>query len=549
MNKLSNISQIGFLFLMLFGLNLLSNTIYKRFDLTEDHRFTLTNPTVNILDNIDNRITVKVYLKGDFPSDFKRLQSETKQLLEEFKAVNAKIRFKFLDPLDNEPESLIELGLQPSQLSTQQNGRISEIIIFPWAIVQNGNKIEKVSLLKDSNAQSQEEQLQNAIQNLEYAFADAIHKVTSKKKKKIAVLKGNGMLDDIYLVDFLRKLGEYYHIAPFTLDSVQRNPQKTTQQLANFDLAIIAKPSERFTEKEKYTLDQFIMKGGKSIWLLDQVHAEIDSLLTTGKSLVYPRDLNLTDLLFNYGVRINPVLVKDLYSATIPIATGNIGNKTQFNQFLWNFYPIVQSNNDHVINKHIEPVFFRFASSIDLLKNNIKKTVLLQSSTLSKTIGTPSIIELKNITQESDPNDFRKGHQPLAILLEGEFKSAYTDRIKPFNLKSAQNKSSKTKMIIIADGDLIANQISKGIPTNLGVDKYTGQFYGNKEFLLNCVNYLLDDSGLIQIRSKTTKTRTLNREKSFEMRTYYQLLNICAPILLLTIFGLLFNLLRRRKYS
>ncbi|MCK5816242.1 MAG: gliding motility-associated ABC transporter substrate-binding protein GldG [Flavobacteriaceae bacterium] len=549
MNKLSNISQIGFLFLMLFGLNLLSNTIYKRFDLTEDHRFTLTAPTLKILDDIEEKITIKIYLKGDFPSDFKRLQSETKQLLEEFKAENSKIRFKFLDPLDNDPESLIKLGLQPSQLSTQQNGRISEIVIFPWAVVQNGERIETVSLLKDSNAQTQEEQLQNAIQNLEYAFADAIHKVSSQKKKKIAILKGNGMLDDIYLVDFLRKLGEYYHIAPFTLDSVQRNPQKTTEQLANFDLVIIAKPSERFTEKEKYTLDQFTMKGGKSIWLLDEVHAEIDSLMATGKSLAYPRDLNLTDLLFNYGVRINPVLVKDLYSATIPIATGNIGNKTQFNQFLWSFYPVVQSNNNHVINKHIEPVFFRFANSIDLLKNDIIKTVLLQSSTLSKTIGTPNIIDLKSIAQERNPNDFKNGNQPLAVLLEGEFKSAYSDRIKPFNLKSAQNKSANNKMIIIADGDLIANQISKGIPTNLGVDKYTGQFYGNKEFLLNCVNYLLDDSGLIQIRSKTTKTRMLDREKSFKNRAFYQLLNTALPLLLLALFGIIFNLVRRRKYQ
>lgn len=549
MNKLSNISKIGLLVLIVIGLNFLSRSLYKRFDLTEDHRFTLTAPTVNILENIKNIVTIKIYLKGDFPSDFKRLQSETKQLLEEFKAKNSKIQFKFLDPLDNDPESLIKLGLQPSQLSTQQNGRISEIIIFPWAVVQKGNRIEKVALLKDSNAQSQEEQLQNSIQNLEYAFADAIHKVNSQKKKKIAILKGNGMLEDIYLVDFLRKLGEYYHIAPFTLDSVQRNPQKTTEQLTNFDLAIIAKPTERFTEDEKYTLDQFVMKGGKSIWLLDEVHAEMDSLMNTGKSLVYPRDLNLTDLLFSYGARINSVLVKDLYSATIPIAAGNIGNKTQFNQFLWSFYPVVESDNKHVINKHIEPVFFRFANSIDLLKNDIKKTVLLQSSTLSKTSGTPTIIELKSIAQERNPSDFQNGNQSLAVLLEGDFKSAYSDRIKPFNIISAQNNSANNKMIIIADGDLIANQVSKGMPTNLGIDKYTGQFYGNKEFLLNCVNYLLDDTGLIQIRSKTTKTRILDREKSFENRVFYQLLNTILPLFLLMFFGLIFNLVRRRKYQ
>lgn len=548
MNKISNISNIGILIVIVFGMNFISNHLYKRFDLTADGRYTLSQPTIDIVESIDNHITIKVYLKGDFPSEFKRLQAETKQLLEELKVKNSNIHFRFINPLENDPESLVALGMQPSQLSTQQNGKVSEIIIFPWALVQNRDPIEKVSLLKDTSAQSQEEQLQNAIQNLEYAFADALHKVTSQKEKKIAIIKGNGMLTDIYLVDFLRKLGEYYHLAPFTLDSVQKNPQKALAQLSNFDMAIIAKPSERFSEKEKYTLDQFILKGGKTLWLIDQVHAEIDSLMDTGKSLVFPNDLNLTDLLFSYGVRINPVLVKDLYSATIPLATGNLGSKTQYNQFLWSFYPVVQSTNNHVINKHIEPVFFRFSNSIDLLKNDINKTILLQSSPLSKTIGTPTIIDLSSIAKERNPDEFNNGNQPLAVLLEGEFKSAYSDRVKPFKTSSSENKLSTNKMIVIADGDIIANQITRGAPESLGVDKYTGQQYGNKEFLLNSVNYLLDDSGLIQIRSKTTILRTLNKEKSFKNRTFYQLLNTIFPLVFLGLFGLIFNTIRRRKY-
>ena len=549
MNKSTNISKIGILILIVIALNFISSYLYKRFDLTEDGRYSLSEPAKKIINNVDDYIKIKVFLEGDFPSEFKRLQDETKQILEEIKVENSKIRFQFIDPLENKPEALIELGLQPSHLSIQMNGKTSEVVIFPWALVQYGDRFEKVSLLKDTNAQSQEEQLQNAIENLEFAFADAIHKVTSKKEKKIAIIKGNGMLDDIYLADILRKLGEYYHLAPFTLDSVQDNPQKTLEQLLKYDLAIIAKPTERFTAEEKYTLDQFIMNDGKSLWLVDYVHAELDSLMKTGASLVYPRDLNLTNLLFSYGVRINPVLVKDLYSGTIPLASGILGNKTQYNQFLWNYYPVVQTTNNHVINKHIEPVFFRFSNSIDLLPNNIQKTVLLQSSPLSKTIGTPTIIDLKSIGKKENPDEFQNGNQPLAVLLEGEFNSAYANRIQPFKIEKPSNISPNNKMIVISDGDLIANQITKGIPEPLGVDKYSGRQYGNKEFLLNCINYLLDDSGLIQIRSKNIELKTLNKELSYKSRSYYQFLNNIVPLLILGLFGFIFNMIRRKKYQ
>ncbi len=547
MNKQSNISKIVLFLIGLVVVNFIANTFHIRFDLTQDNRYTLSKPTVTILEDLDKKITIKVYLEGDFPAEFKRLQVETRQLLEEFKSENSNINFKFINPLDSSKE-LIKKGLEPSQLSIQQNGKISEIVIFPWATIQTGKRIEKVSLLKDTNAQSQTEQLQNAIQNLEYAFADAIHKVTSKKNKKIAVLKGNGELSDIYIADFLRKLGEYYHIAPFTLDSVASNPKETLNKLNNFDLAIIAKPTEKFTEKEKYTLDQFITNGGKTLWMLDKAQAELDSLMATGESLAYPRELKLTDLLFSYGIRINHDLVQDLYNAKIPLATGNIGGKTQYNPFPWHFYPVILSANNHPINKHIEPVVLKFTSSIDLLKNDIKKTVLLQSSHYSKTVGIPTIISLSSI-RNLKRETFTKKSIPLAVLLEGEFKSAYSDRIKPFKINSINKKSSKNKMIVIADGDIIANQISRGKPEELGVDKWTGERFGNKEFLLNSVNYLLDDSGLINIRSKTIELKVLDREKAYKNRVFYQVLNIALPLILLTIFGIVFMFIRKRKYQ
>ncbi|MEX1383733.1 gliding motility-associated ABC transporter substrate-binding protein GldG [Lutibacter sp.] len=529
-------------------INYISSKVYKRFDLTEDKRYTLSKTTENIITNVDEIIIVKVYLEGDFPAEFKRLQIETKLHLEELKNRNKNIQFRFINPIDN-AQKLIENGLEPSRLQVEENGKLSEIVLFPFAEINYKNKTEYVSLLKDIFSNSQDEQLESSIQNLEYAFANAIHKLTTKKSKKIAVLRGKGTLEDVYLFDFLKKLGEYYYLAPFSIDSVAKEPQKTLKQLTTFDLAIIAKPTEKFTEEEKYALDQYVMQGGKTLWMLDNVQAELDSLMQTGESLVYPRDLGLTDLLFNYGVRINPDLVSDLYSSQITLATGNIGNKTQFNNFQWNYFPLANSLNNHPINNNIAPVNFKFTNSIDTLKNSISKTVLLQSSPLSKIIGTPTIISLKSISQKPDPANFSNGDKPLAVLLEGSFKSAYYNRVKPFNLANYKEIGTATKIVVISDGDIIANEIVNGQPIELGVHKFTNQRFGNKDFLLNTINYLVDDSGLINLRSKTIKIAFLNKQKAYEEAFKWQLINILFPLVILGVFGLTFNSFRKKKYS
>ena len=528
--------------------NYIGSKVYKRFDLTEDKRYTLSKTTENIIANVDEIIGIKVYLEGNFPAEFKRLQIETKLHLEELKNRNKNIQFRFINPIENAQE-LIEKGLEPSRLQVEENGKLSEIVLFPFAEINYKEKTAYVSLLRDIFSNSQDEQLESSIQNLEYAFANAIHKVTTIKSKKIAVLRGKGTLEDIYLFDFLKKLGDYYYLAPFTLDSVAKQPQKIVNQLADYDLTIIAKPTEKFTEEEKYALDQYVMKGGKTLWMLDNVHAELDSLMQTGESLVYPRDLGLTDLFFNYGVRINPDLISDLYSSQITLATGNIGNKTQFNNFQWNYFPLTNSLNNHPINNNIAPVNFKFSNSIDTLKNNISKTVLLQSSPLSKVVGTPTIISLKSISEKPDPANFSNGNKPLAVLLEGAFKSAYNNRVKPFNLNNYKEIGANTKMIVISDGDLIANEITKGQPIELGLHKFTNQRFGNKEFLLNAVNYLLDDTGLINLRSKNVKIAFLNKQKAYEEAVKWQLINILFPLVILGVFGLTFNYFRKKKYS
>ena len=543
-----NLQFFAKVFIGLLLVNFLGNQYYKRFDLTQDKRYTLTETTTSIVNSIDKIINVKVYLEGDFPAEFKRLQIETKQFLEELRAVNSNIRIQFINP-DSFRKDLIKKGVIPSRLTVEEDGKLSEAIIFPWAEISYQKKGYLVNLLPGSNANSQEEQLQNAIESLEFSFASAIKNISRKNQQKIAVISGNGELEDIYLYSFLKDVQSKYSLAKFTLDSVLTNPQKTLQDLTSFDLAIIAKPTIKFSDNEKLTLDQFIINGGKTLWMIDNVQAEQDSLLQTGKMLAYPRDLNLTDLLFAYGVRINTSLIKDSYAAKIPLATGNVGNQTQFQYLPWSFHPLVNGNANHPITKNIRPVRLQYTTQIDTLKNSIKKTALLATSLVSGKLGTPNFVDLNTIADEQNQNEFSSGKQLTAVLLEGEFNSAYKNRIKPFNTSLFKAQSKANKMVVIADGDIGKNQLLKNQPYDLSTDKWTQETYGNKEFLLNTVDYLLDDDGLINLRNKSLKINLLDKQKAFQERSFWQFFNVILPLLLLAIFGFVFNYLRKRKYT
>ncbi|WP_435255019.1 gliding motility-associated ABC transporter substrate-binding protein GldG [Tenacibaculum sp. A30] len=526
--------------------NYIANSVYKRFDLTQDKRYTLSEVSENLIDKIDAPLTIHVYLEGEFPAEFKRLQIETRQFLEELQAKNTNIRFRFINP-DNIREQLVKKGMMPSQLTVEEDGKLSEAIIFPWAEVSYGKKTELVSLLPNTIAKTQEAQLQNAVEKLEYSFANALHNITQKERQKIAVLAGNGELQDIYQYSLLSEVGKKYRLAKFTLDSVASNPQKTLKDLRNYDLAIIAKPTERFTEEEKFTVDQFITNGGKSLWMIDNNYADTDSLYNEGKMLAFPRDLNLTDLLFGYQVRVNNKLIQDLYAAKIPLATGNVGNQTQFQHLNWFYHPLVNGNPYHPITKNVLPVRFRFTTQIDTLKGNLKKTPLLVTSVLTKKIGTPNFVELQSIAKEPQENEFAAGPQLLAVLLEGNIPSAYKNRIKPFNTPDFIPESGTNKMIVIADGDIGSNQILKGKPHDLSLDKWTGEQFGNKEFLINAIDYLLDDSGLIQLRNKTIQINLLDKQRAFAEKSYWQFINIGIPLVLLALFGFGFNYWRKKK--
>ena len=537
-----------YLLVALVLLNIASQSYYKRIDLTSDHRYTLASITKEVILNVNKELIITSYLEGDFPSEFKRLQIETRQFLEELSSENSFIKTQFIRP-DNQRERLIKAGMIPSQLTVKENGKLSNTIIFPWAEITYKNKTTIVSLLSNGMLQTQEDQLETAVENLEFSFVSAIHKLQEQKQKKVAVLSGNGELQDIQLYSFLSEITKKYRLAKFTLDSVENNPTKSVKDLQKFDLAIIAKPTKLFSEKEKLVIDQFIINGGKTLWMLENVQADTDSLYNGGKMLAYPRDLNLTDLFFSYGLRINATLIQDLYAAKIPLATGNIGNKPQFQNLNWFYHPLVSGNPRHAITKNIAPVRLRFANQIDTIQNKLKKTPLLMSSMLTKKTGTPAIIELESIADEPKEEEYSSGFNIFSLLVEGDFNSMYAKRIKPFELNKFRKKSNHNKMIIISDGDIGKNQIKKGKPFDLAEDKWTGEQFGNKEFLINAVDYLLDDTGLIELRNKNLKINLLDKKRAFEERTFWQFINIALPLLILTIFGCMFHYVRKRKYS
>ncbi|WP_435625440.1 gliding motility-associated ABC transporter substrate-binding protein GldG [Flagellimonas sp.] len=538
-------------------LNFLGSFVYKRFDLTEDSRFTISEPAIEVAKKFENPVIIDILLDGNIPPEFAKLKSETLQLVKSFASINSNIKFNLVNPLEDEAQrqqtilDLQRIGLTPANVRIEDGGKVSQELIFPWAMVNYNDQTVKVSLLKNtlSTSLNAEERINNSVQQLEYAFADAFTKLTFTEKKRIAVIKGNGQLEDIYIADYLTSVRDYYNLGIITLDSVAGNPQKVQDQLNNFDLALIAKPTEAFTDEEKYILDQFMVNGGKSIWLIDQVAMEVDSLFAGGgKALALPRELNLNDFFFNYGVRINPVLINDLYFTQIVLASGE-GNDSQFNPVPWYYNPMVFSKNSHPINSNIEAVRYQFANSIDLLDNGYNATVLLQSSPLSKTEGTPKQIGLDILNTPPDKESYTNGNQPLAVLVEGEFKSAYKSRVKPMKLENPVEDGVLNKMIVIADGDLIKNQLQNGQPLELGFDKWTSNSYGNKEFLINCTNYLLDDTGLINIRNKKVSIPVLDVEKIAAKRIKWQLLNIGLPVVLTLLFGFAFSYFRKRKYS
>lgn len=577
--KRNNILQLVYGLIILITINIIGNYIYTRLDLTSEKRYTLSDTTKEMLKNLDEYVFFKVYLEGDFPAGFKRLRNETKEMLNEFRAYSPYIEFEFVNPSASSDEKernkvykvLVDKGLQPTNLQIHNKEENSEKLIFPGAIVSYLNKETAIDLLKTQLGTPEEEVLNNSIENLEFTLASVIRQLAITKKPSIAFIEGHGELSKIETADIGNTLSENYQVTRLRLDEQLNSITdfKAYDSVSNkifiknkYDAIIIAKPDSVFSEKDKFIIDQYIMRGGKVLWLIDPVYATMDSLQKQRTTLGFGLDLNLDDLFFKYGVRMNQELLMDLNARPIPIVTGMVGNQPRQEFLPWYFFPILTPNSKHPIVNNLNSMMTDFPGTLDTVQSDgLTKTSLLTSSKYTKVSKAPALIDLQMMDIQRDPNKqnellnmFNLAPKMVAVLVEGEFKSLYANRIPPrlSNNDSIgfRTKSKKTAQIFISDGDIIKNQLhySKGYPLPLGFDQYTRETFGNKDFILNAINYLIDENGLISIRNREIKLRLLDKNRMERNIILIKTLNVIIPILLILLMGLIIQWRRKRKY-
>lgn len=527
----------------------------KRLDLTQEKRYTLSDATIKILESVEKPLTVDVYLEGDFPASFRQLQNETKFMLEEFRKINPKIDYKFIDPIKTKmsKDTLAAMGMQPSILPDMKDGKISEIVMFPFAAIKYNSYGTSIPLIINQTGIDASEQLTRSIENLEYNFASNIKAITEEKKKNIGILINQDELGPEQFQGFMEMALENYNAGPIIPANEKELTLADVPKLKNMDALVIAKPRKPFTENEKVILDQYIMNGGKTLWMIDAVNAEMDTLFQSKKIMAYPMDTNLTDFFFNYGIRINPGLVKDMQkSALIRIVSGEVAGNPQFSSFLWPYFPLGIAENKNPITKNINPVKFEFPTSIDTLgRKNIKTNVLFESSERTNVKQVPNYIALSEIVRTDSLSEFDQPSSPkiFAVSLEGKFNSAYASRIERTNFPNFKAQSADNKMIVIADGDIGRNQVYKGKALPLGEDLLTKQTYGNEQFLRNALDFLLDDSNLMELRNRNIEARLLDRQRIDEERSKWQWINLLIPIALIGLLGGFVFWLRKKKFA
>lgn len=566
-------------------LNVLSSYLYQRFDLTKEKRYTLSEASQQLAQKLDDKLYVKVYLDGELNPGFKRLRLAVKDMMEEFRrASGGNLEYEFEDPFEGKDEvqkqeiwtELQKEGLRPREIFDNETDKKSSKILIPGALFYY-KTVQKlpVNFLEDKLfGQDAQGAINTSIEQLEYKIANAIRKFTSKGSRHIAFLQGHDELTPSETADIRYTLSENYSVEDLQfnfsdslflmqfVDSLKgiTNPEEAgpklvsavRNKLRSYDAIVIAKPRIKFREEEKYQIDQYVMNGGKVIWMVDELIAELDSLAKYPTFFTANYDLNLNDMLFQYGVRINPDLVMDLQCNSIPNISP-MGSRTQMLMLDWPYFPVVTPRNDHPIVKNLEPVWFRFASSIDTLnKKGLRKIPLLQSSLYTKLSSNPAQVSLSDAGKNFDPRYFNKPDRILAVLLEGRFESVFKNRqVGDYDpLFSFRERIDTNAMIVISDGDVISNLRKRsGEIFPLGYDYYTGRMFANKKFFVNCVDYLLDPSGLLEVRNKELKIRLLDKKKVELEKERWTYINMIVPVVFVLLFGFGNMLLRRYKYQ
>jgi len=561
--KKRNIIQLLTAIIIIVLVNIAGSFQFWRLDLTTEKRYTLSPLTKQFLGNINEDISVQIYLEGDdLPFRFRRMRNAIKELLDEFgQYSSANIAYEFINPTENPDKKvrfaiykeLHDLGIIPVEADDAAGdaSKMEKKMVFPGVVIAyHGRQIGVQLLKKDAHYKPDaEENINNSIQSLEYEFTNALRKLLLNEKPVIAFIEGHGELNEYQVMDVTRGLSEYYSV-------VRGKINGRLHILDKYAAIIIAKPHFAFDEKDKFVIDQYIMKGGKVLWLVDGVNAEMDSLGELNMMIAMANNLNLDDQLFKYGVRINPVLVQDMQCAPIGLMINDEAGKPAINFYAWPYFPIFLSDNNHHINKYLNIVKAEFISSLDTVgaSAKVKKTILLRSSKYTRVMRTPVQITLELLQSKPDVRAYNQPPVPVAVLLEGEFESVFKNRMVPnmvIPVNDFVDKSSHTKQIVIGDGDMIKNEVNeKGEPYPLGFDRRTQRNYGgNRELILNAINYLCDDEGLMSVRSREIKLRRLDQNLIIEQRTFWQIINVLAPVLLISIFGIAMIVYRKKKYS
>lgn len=550
--------------LLLVAVNIAASYFHARWDLTAEKRYTLASSTREMLRNLDAPVNIEVYLKGNYPAGFRQMADATRELLEEFQQYGgSNIRFRFVNPGTDLPDSLrmsfqdtlMAKGILPFNLQVQEdnNDAFAERLIFPGAVLSTKGRETGINLLKSQGGLDPMQALNSSEALLEYKFASAISQLLQPERPLVGYMLGHGQPEGSNVYDALKTLHEIYQVDTINLKHDPFIPQE-------FDAVLFVRPLEAFTEQDKLKIDQYVMHGGKVFWFIEPLTASVDSL--RGRSFVaFSRDLQLEDLLFKYGARVNQDLVMDLQSDMIPLVVGNIGDKPQIRPVPFPYFPLLTPSNTHPIVRNMDLVMSRFASSIDTIKGGeIRKTVLLATSARSRTIKAPAEISLESVQQQPNPREYRQQHIPTAVLLEGRFPSLYNNRLGTADraaLKASTGKDFKgisdtlNRMIVVSDADIVTNVVSqKNGPMQMGVNEFNPQYvFANKEFFLNCLEYLTNATPVMDTRNKALTLRLLDAEKVKQGRTRWQLIVFAVPIGAILLFAMVFQFIRQRRYA
>lgn len=559
--KIQSILRFSILVAILILINIIGQYFFGYYDLTEDKRYSITQPTKDLVKSIEDKVFIDIFLTGKMPANYRQLQESTTTLLNQFRAMNRNIDYQFINPnegttneINQMREKLKTIGIVPKM--TMDSEELSAQAIFPYASIRYGDRVTSVSLVQNNAPQQMPEEvlLKNSVNLLEYAFANGFKSLKNAEKPYVLFIDGHGELNPFERADFEKTLKSYYEVQSTSLDSLTHIDPK-------IDVIIMARPLVTIPDQHRFIIDQYIMNGGKVLFLLDKLNVGLDSLRGKEAYVPYDNQLNMDNMLFKYGVRMNTTLALDLQCTKVPQVIGSDGGKPQVKLFDWYYHPMVDGTEKHPIVKNIDRVNLFFPTTIDTIQTleKIKKTILLTTSERSFIQRSPVRVSFEILKYPPEPERFNKGKLPLAVLLEGAFPSAFKGIVDPVFLQGLQEigrpfkdkADPGAKVLVVSDGDIAKNIVDYRNNTYqpLGYNPFVKYQFANKNFLLNTIDYMLDDEGITAARMKEVKLRPLDKVKVQEEKAKWQVINILMPLVFLAVFGLLFNYIRQRKFA